>query len=97
MAKYRVSVRGGNLLAEIKGVRQRIGFYTTVFIEAFSSRDAEQGALELLSCDGKLEKLILNSDDDPITLLLEETHEIDDSDAVTPSRTGFAFFQESVK
>ncbi|SRR6266516_1726678 len=35
MQKYRVNVHGQNLLTEVDVVRQRLGLYTNVFIEAF--------------------------------------------------------------
>ena len=51
MQKYRVIGHGQNLLTEVDGVRQRLGFYTNVFIEAFTSADAESRAIDLVRED----------------------------------------------
>ena len=48
MRKYRVNVHGQNLLTEVDGVRQRLGLYTNVFIEALTPGDAESRAIELV-------------------------------------------------
>jgi hypothetical protein len=36
MQSYRVMVHGENLLTEVEGTRQRLGFYTHVVVEAFT-------------------------------------------------------------
>jgi hypothetical protein len=56
-------IRGQNLLKEIDGVRQWFGFYTNVFIEAFTPADAESRAIDTLHEDAHLG---LNAVDDPV-------------------------------
>src|SRR5436190_11757441 len=77
MQKYRVMIHGQNLLTEADGVRQKFGFYTNAFVEAFSSADAEARAIEIVREDTGLADILLNSDDDPLSLSAEEIHEVE--------------------
>ena len=47
MQKYRVLIHGQNLLTEVDGVRQRLGFYTNVFVEGFTPANAEERAIDI--------------------------------------------------
>ena len=80
MQKYRVMVRGQNLLREIDGVRQRYGFFTNVFVEAFTPADAESRAIDILREDAHLGAL--NANDDPVRFAADEVHEIESFDGV---------------
>ena len=51
MQKYRVMIHGENLLTEVEGVRQKLGFFTNVFVEAFTVADAEGRAVEVVRED----------------------------------------------
>jgi hypothetical protein len=92
MNKYRVMIHGENLLADVEGIRQLLGFYTHVFIEGFSRADAESRALELLREDAKLRDMSLNRQDDPLRLSVEEAEELDSFDGFTLPRTGLALY-----
>ncbi len=94
MQKYRVIVHGHNLLTEVDGVRQRLGFYTNVFIEAFTSADAEARAIELVREDAHLRDLALNPEDDAVSLSAGEVQEIESFDGVRLPRTGLSLYEE---
>jgi hypothetical protein len=94
MQKYRVMIHGRNLLREIDGVRQRYGFYTNIFVEAFTSADAESRAIDLLRENAHLRDVALNAQDDPVRFSADEIQEIESFDGVRPSRQGLALYAE---
>ncbi len=94
MGKYRVSILGENILAAVDGVTQRLGFFTSVFVEADSPEQAGTLAVSLLRADPKLVGLAQNPADDPFRLVIEETHEIGSFAGVKLPRTGLALFPE---
>jgi len=85
-------VHGQNLQTEVEGVRQNFGFFTNVFVEAFTSADAESRAIEIVQEDSALADIILNPDDDPLSLSTEEVHEIDSFDGFKLPRDGFVLY-----
>lgn len=80
MQKYRVLIHGENLLTEVDSVPQKLGFFTNVFIEAFTAADAESRAIEIVRASARLADIRLNQDDDPVKLLVDEVHDIDSFD-----------------
>ncbi len=94
MQKYRVIVHGQNLLTEVDGVRQRLGFYTNVFVEAFTSADAESRAIELVREDPHLRDVALNAADDLLRLSADEVQEIESFDGVRLPRTVLSLYEE---
>jgi hypothetical protein len=94
MQKYIVIVHGQNLLAEVDGVQKRHGFYTNVFVEAFTPDDAESRALELVREDAHVRDMTLNAEDDPLSLSAEEIHEVESFDDSRLPRTGLALYSE---
>ena len=82
MQKYRVLVHGRNLSIEVDGIRGKYGFYTNVYVEAFTSSEAELAALELLQHDARLQESSLNLKDDTLHLSVEETAEIETFDGL---------------
>jgi hypothetical protein len=95
MEKYRVIIHGQNVLTEIDGVRQRLSFYTNVFVEAFSLDDAKSRAIELMREDSGLRESASNAADDPVRLSADEVQQIESFDGVRLPRTGLAFYQET--
>ncbi len=95
MQKYRVLIRGRNLLTAVDGVRQRLGFYTNVFIEALSPTDAESRAIDLMRDDVDLREAAFNPLDDPVRFSAEEVIEIDSFAGLRLPRTGLSVFPES--
>jgi len=94
LQKYRVIVHGQNLLTEVDGVRQRLGFYTNVFVEAFTSADAESCAIEFVREDPHLRDVALNAADDLLRLSADEVQEIESFDGVRLPRTGLSLYEE---
>lgn len=94
MQKYRIIVHGQNLLTEVEGVRQRLGFYTNVFVEAFTRPDAESRAIELVREDAHLKDILLNAEADPISLSVDEICEIESFDGARLPRMGFTLYPE---
>ena len=92
MKKYKALIRGENFLINFDGKKQRLGFYTTVFVEAENEDDAEQRSIGLLRTDSKLRESTLNRKADPPTMYVEEIEEVESFDGLTPPRTGFSFF-----
>jgi hypothetical protein len=77
MQKYRVMIHGENLLPGVEGVRQKLGFFKNVFVEAFTAADAEGRAIEIIREDAGLADIQLDAEDDPLRLSVEEIHEIE--------------------
>lgn len=94
MQSYRVMVHGENLLTEVDGTRQRVGFYTNIVVEAFTPTDAESRAVDAVREDARLRDLILNPEDDPIRLSAEDVHEIETTSGSPGERTGFTLYPE---
>ena len=90
--KYRVMIRGENLLTEVGGVRQWLGFYTHVFVEVFTPADAESRAIELLRDDEGLRGIQLNPEDDPPSLSVEESDELESFDGYDAPRSAFILY-----
>jgi hypothetical protein len=97
MEKYRILMHGENLAAEVDGVPTRMGFYTTVFVEAFSRADAEARATDLLRSDPDLLNVMMNKEDDPLVLSLDEINEVESFDGVQLPRTAFAMYSETAE
>ena len=56
MQKYIVIVHGENLLVDYDGVRQRVGFFTNVSVEAFTPADAEERELDMVREDNVIRR-----------------------------------------
>jgi len=94
MQKYKVIIHGQNLLTEVDGVRKRHGFFTNVFIEAFTPADAESRALELVREDAHVHDITLNAEDDPMSLSADKIQEVESFDDARLPRTGLALYSE---
>ena len=94
MQKYQVTIHGQNLLAEIDGVRQRLGFYTDVFVEAFTLGDAESLAIDVLREDTHLRDMTLNAEDQPLKFSTDRIQEIESFVGVRLPRTGLSLYEE---
>ena len=85
-------IHGQNLLTEVDGVRRRLGFFTNVFIEAFASADAESRAIDSVREDAGLSDILLNPDDDPLSLSVDEVQEIESFGDRKPGKDAFMFY-----
>ena len=72
MKKYRVFIRGENFLMNLDGMPQKLGFYTTRFVDAASEEAAENVVMDLLRGDSKLVNSVLNEGSDPPMMYAEE-------------------------
>ena len=73
---------------------QKLGFYTTVFIEAQDQESAELEAMELLRNDPKLSSGALNTKLDSPMMFVEKSEELESFKGLNLPRTGFSFFPE---
>lgn len=92
MKKYKVLVRGENFLINLDGVKQKVGFYTTRFIEARDEEDAENAVMEMLRADPKLIKGVLNEKSDSPIMYAEEIEELESFEGCPVPGGGFAFY-----
>ena len=92
MQKFRILINGENLLVESEGVRMKMGFYTNAFVEAFTEKDAEARALDIIREDPDLANIRLNSDDDALQLSIEECCEIESFDGHRVPRDSFMLY-----
>ena len=91
MSYYRVVLNGENFWLQVDGRGQRMGFFTTRFVEAATRQDAELAAVDLLRSEGRLKPL--NDSDDLPRVFAGEIEEVD-ADAVPATVPGFAFFPD---
>ena len=94
MKKYKVFVRGENFLINLDGVNQKVGFYTTRFVEAEDEKAAEYAVMDMLRGDLKLVKGVLNERSDPPMMYAEEIEELKSFKGFPVPGTGFTFYSE---
>ncbi len=97
MKKYKVFVRGENFLMNLSGAPQKLGFYTTRFVEAANEEAAEYAVMDLLRADPKLVKSVLNEGSDPPMMYAEEVEELKSFNGFLAPGTGFTFYPEEGK
>ena len=96
MKKYRVFLQGKNFLLNIDDKTEKIGFYTTRFVEANDELEAENKSVELIRNDPQLRQLVLNEKDDPPTIYQEDIEELSDFDGIKTPGAGYTFYPEDV-
>ena len=97
MKKYRVFIRGENFLMDLDGAPQKLGFYTTRFVEAANEEAAENVVMDLLRGDSKLVNNVLNEGSDPPMMYAEEIEEVKSFNGFPAPGTGFTFYPEAGK
>lgn len=95
MEKYVILIHGQNLLTDISGVSQKVGFFTNVFVEALSLNDAELRALDLVRDNERLGEIHLNQGDDPLLLTVEEGREVESLGEHELGKLQFMFYPET--
>lgn len=73
MQKFRVLVEGENLLMEVQGV-QRLGLYTTRYVEAADAEEASQCAIDLAKNELVSTGALLNEHGDPPIFVVRNGH-----------------------
>jgi hypothetical protein len=91
MPYYRVFLEGGNFWLQMDDAPQRMGFYTTRFVQAASVDESGKAAVGLVRSTERLKPL--NHPDDPPQILVREIEEVDEAD-VPGVVSGFAFFPD---
>ena len=94
MKKYKVLIRGENFLMNLDGRDQRLGFYTTAFVEGQDEGEAGERAIDLVRDDLEFRRSVLNEQSDSPMMFADEIHELESFDGLNLPRTGFAFFPE---
>lgn len=94
MKKFRVFIRGENFLINLDGVEQKLGFYTTRYVEAHDEEAAEYLVMDMLRDDPKLAKGVLNDKADSPMMYAEEVEELASFEGRPFPGTGFAFYSE---
>jgi hypothetical protein len=95
--KFKVLIHGSNYLIQVDETTRKHGFYTTVFVEARNSEEAESAAIELLRKDSKLLNMVINSESDPPRHSVESTDEIASFENCTIPRAGLILYAEESK
>ena len=95
--KFKVLIHGKNYLIRVDESTRKHGFYTTVFVEARNSEEAESIAVEMLKTDSKLLNMSINSESDPPSLSVESTNEIGTFENCRIPRTGLVLYIEKEK
>lgn len=94
MKKFRVLVNGRNLLAEVEGERKRMGFYTSVYVEAFTPEDAGLRAIAFIREDAHLRGIALNDVNDPLNLTTDGVEEMETFRGVFLPRSGLSIYPQ---
>lgn len=89
-----VTLHGKNFEIEIDGKAQRLGFFTTRWVEAADPEKAELKAVELVKTDKSLVKSVRNEKDNPPMIYLSELSEIDSFDGVNIPGAGYSFYPD---
>ena len=93
--KYRVLLRGQNFRISLNGKMERLGFYTTRFVEAADREEAELRAVQIVREDKELEGCVNDDRKESPMIYLEEIVEV--NRFPENGGDGFTFFQESEK
>jgi hypothetical protein len=97
MKKYKVLVRGENILINLEGEDQKFGLYTTAFVEEQDEEQEEQKSNGPLRNDKEFSRSVLNEQSDPPMMFVDEIDELESFEGVNLPRTGFSFFPEEGK
>ena len=95
MKKYKVFVHGQNFLLNLNGKAEKLGFYTTRFVEADDEREAGEIAISALRNDPTLCGGVLNENFDAPMLYVEDIAELDSFEGLTVPGTGLSFYAET--
>lgn len=90
MPAFRVLLRGESFRMLFDGEPQRVGFYTTRFVEASDPEEAENRAVQLLREDEWLRGAVLNERNDPPMLYAEEIEPV----SRLEKASGYVFFDD---
>lgn len=92
MKKYRVKLIGENFKIELEGKTEKLGFKTTRWVQADSTKEAGLKAVSLVREDKSLGASIRNERSDPPRIYLEGVTEIDNFDGINVPGIGYSFY-----
>lgn len=92
--KYKVFLKGQNLWLNLDGQPERLGFYTTRFVEAATGENAATTAVQMIRDDPDISSQILNKPSDAPVVFAEEVEEIEPSLDVGYTNTGYTFYPD---
>ena len=72
---------------------EKMGFYTTQYVEAENQGIAERKAVELIQNDEKLNQVVLNDPDNPPVLSAEKVLKLDSFEGVNHHGAGYSFYR----
>ena len=93
MKKFSVFIHGKNFLLRLDQEIERLGFYTTRYVEAEDSALAEFMAVELIQNDKDLNQNVTNTPENPPMLYAEEILELESFGDVNPPGGGYSFYR----
>jgi len=94
MPRWRVLLEGRNFWLRVDGQLQRLGFYTTRFVDAFDEKAAELMAVQLIRDDPKLGEA-LNERSDPPMICVEQVTRVAVPDSEY-ANAGYTFYLEGI-
>lgn len=95
MKKFRVSLSGENFCLQMETGIERLGFYTTRYVEAENEAEAEVTAIGFINQDPDLRDLVLNEDADPPRLYADDIAEIATFEGLAVPGEGYTFYPEA--
>ena len=91
MKKYRVMLNGQHFYIEMDGKLEKVGFYTTRWVEAENPEEAELKAVALVRQDHSLNISVRNERDNPPMIYLDTMSEVDSFDG---PGGGYSFYPD---
>lgn len=93
MKRFRVLVGGEHFKMAISGDQRYMGFFVRRFVAAATHDLARAGAIAAVRADASLDGLILNDQDDPPILFVDEVEDVSERD-VPEVEPGFVLFRD---
>lgn len=94
MNKYRVLLNGRNFLLDLGDGLAPHGFFTTRFVEADTSDEAEVKAVASVRKREEIKAKLRNLPDTPPMLFAEEIEEIENFDSIENPEQGIIWYKE---
>ena len=94
MKWYLVALQGQNLLLNYKGDFGKYGFHTKRYVRAADEQEAESAALDKLMNDPELHEIVMNREEDPPSLSVEEVQEVERPKEVKDRDVKNLFYKE---
>lgn len=93
MKRFRALVLGEHFKLDWDGAVRYMGFYVMRYIAEENEEDAIKSAIAAVKSEDKLEGLILNAQDDPPRLMVDELEEVSEEE-IPEALPGYVFFRE---